>query len=107
MGAEDRRAGWGGLPQTFLWPSGKSFHPKEVTLDTERLHKDEGGAWLGEALAQTSFLGGFQSHRKVWPLEWEASSLVSALKGLEGARGRLGDSGGEAGCGDGSAPTPT
>lgn len=52
------------------------------------------------------FLGDFQSHFEIWPLAWEASALVSAFKGLEGATGRLGDSR-EAGYGDGSAPTPT
>lgn len=37
------------LPQTSLWPSDRSFHPRERALDTEKLHKAESGAWLGRA----------------------------------------------------------
>lgn len=88
-------------PQTSLWPSDRSFYPE--------IGKNLG---LFQRSTELKLRLGLEGP-ELRDLFLEASSatlrsgLVSILKGLEGARGRLGDSRGEAGCGDGSAPTPT
>lgn len=100
MEAGGSQAGWTVVPKLLCGPqTGVSTQKWERTWDSFRDHTE---------LKLRIGLEG----PELRDLFLEASSatlrsgLVSVLKGLEGARGRLGDSRGEAGCGDGSCPHP-